>query len=365
MIEFGEKIKRLREEKGMTQQTMAECLYVTRQAVSRWECGARYPDLLTAKKIADVLETTVDELLSGEELKRDVEKEPILTTSVSNFIQTALYAFGAVSYLIAVINLLYAGISEKSFVYWENGSRFAYNIIFFFSYCMIFIAMALGVWYSVRNELSSKRTGIIMSAEFLKNCMLLFGAYLILPENNVKQPLGWYLLFGNIAVIVIINKFFACKRHISPIPIYVIVGVLLLMEMWKFCQMLISPISLGAYGDALRFTVLIISALEQAAVFGLLICQAYVLHKKRQHLKQNHGKMQDLLYSSKNSPDMTAARMLDCGIAPLLSLCMPSHLCISGLNPETLLQCEISEENQVRAKRSIWFYPIFQRKNQA
>lgn len=109
-----------------------------------------------------------NEKRTGEELKRDVEKEPILTTSVSNFIQTALYAFGAVSYLIAVINLLYAGISEKSFVYWENGSRFAYNIIFFFSYCMIFIAMALGVWYSVRNELSSKRTGIIMSAEFLK-----------------------------------------------------------------------------------------------------------------------------------------------------------------------------------------------------
>ena len=39
MVEFGEKIKQLREEQGMTQQTMAEQLYVTRQAVSRWECG--------------------------------------------------------------------------------------------------------------------------------------------------------------------------------------------------------------------------------------------------------------------------------------------------------------------------------------
>ena len=39
MVEFGEKVKRTREEKGMTQQTLANHLYVTRQTVSRWECG--------------------------------------------------------------------------------------------------------------------------------------------------------------------------------------------------------------------------------------------------------------------------------------------------------------------------------------
>jgi transcriptional regulator with XRE-family HTH domain len=38
-MEFGEKMKQIREEKGMTQQAVADKLYVTRQAVSRWECG--------------------------------------------------------------------------------------------------------------------------------------------------------------------------------------------------------------------------------------------------------------------------------------------------------------------------------------
>ena len=52
-------------------------LYVTRQAVSRWECGARYPDLLTAKKLSDVLEVSLDELLSGEEMKKCVEKSSL------------------------------------------------------------------------------------------------------------------------------------------------------------------------------------------------------------------------------------------------------------------------------------------------
>lgn len=39
MMKFGEKVKQLREEKGLTQQTLAERLYVTRQAVSKWERG--------------------------------------------------------------------------------------------------------------------------------------------------------------------------------------------------------------------------------------------------------------------------------------------------------------------------------------
>lgn len=55
MVEFGEQLRRAREEKGMTQQSLAEQLYVTRQAVSRWECGDRYPDLLTTKKISQIL----------------------------------------------------------------------------------------------------------------------------------------------------------------------------------------------------------------------------------------------------------------------------------------------------------------------
>ena len=45
MAEFGEQLRKAREEKGMTQQSLAEKVYVTRQTVSRWEGGERYPDL--------------------------------------------------------------------------------------------------------------------------------------------------------------------------------------------------------------------------------------------------------------------------------------------------------------------------------
>ena len=51
-IEFGEKLKRKREEKGMTQQTLADKLYVTRQAVSRWENGETTPNTETLKLLS-------------------------------------------------------------------------------------------------------------------------------------------------------------------------------------------------------------------------------------------------------------------------------------------------------------------------
>jgi transcriptional regulator with XRE-family HTH domain len=63
MAEFGENLKRVREEKGLTQQTLADNLFVTRQAVSRWEGGSRYPDLMTAKKMAQFLEVSLEWVL--------------------------------------------------------------------------------------------------------------------------------------------------------------------------------------------------------------------------------------------------------------------------------------------------------------
>lgn len=65
MTEFYEQLRRARQAKGITQQSLADQLFVTRQAVSRWECGDRYPDLPTTKQISIILGISVDELLFG------------------------------------------------------------------------------------------------------------------------------------------------------------------------------------------------------------------------------------------------------------------------------------------------------------
>lgn len=65
---FGENIKEKREALGMTQQDLAERLFVSRQTVCRWENGSRCPDLIMSKKISLVLGIPMDDLVPSEDL---------------------------------------------------------------------------------------------------------------------------------------------------------------------------------------------------------------------------------------------------------------------------------------------------------
>ena len=67
-MEFHEKIQELRKQKGLTQEELAESLFVSRTAVSKWEQGRGYPNIESLKAIAKFFGVTIDELLSGDEL---------------------------------------------------------------------------------------------------------------------------------------------------------------------------------------------------------------------------------------------------------------------------------------------------------
>ena len=74
-MEFNQKLQELRKRKGLTQEELAESLYVSRTAVSKWESGRGYPNIDSLKAIAKFFSVTVDELLSGDELLNAVQEE--------------------------------------------------------------------------------------------------------------------------------------------------------------------------------------------------------------------------------------------------------------------------------------------------
>lgn len=167
MEEFGQKLREVRTAKGYTQQALAEKLYVTRQTVSRWESGNRYPDLETLKKISAELEVSVDELLSTEsELDEagtaaEEEKIPVVfekskERNIKNRVMTVLY-------MIVIIGLtIYLLGSFK-----ENG---IFNSIFLTKYVEIlgelglFILGLIAFWKEKDNP---EKSGIVVAGYFV------------------------------------------------------------------------------------------------------------------------------------------------------------------------------------------------------
>ena len=69
MVDFGEKVKKLRHEKDLTQQQLAELLGVAVSAISSYESGSRYPSYEVLISLARIFHVSTDYLLGLEKLK--------------------------------------------------------------------------------------------------------------------------------------------------------------------------------------------------------------------------------------------------------------------------------------------------------
>ena len=80
---FNEKLQLLRKDNNMTQEELAEKLYVSRTAVSKWESGKGYPNIDSLKNISRLFSVSIDELISDDKRiimpksrnKTDIEKK--------------------------------------------------------------------------------------------------------------------------------------------------------------------------------------------------------------------------------------------------------------------------------------------------
>ena len=73
-MEFHEKLLYLRRQKGITQEDLAEALYVSRTAVSKWESGRGLPNIESLKAISKFFSVSLDDLLSGDTLMAIAEE---------------------------------------------------------------------------------------------------------------------------------------------------------------------------------------------------------------------------------------------------------------------------------------------------
>ena len=74
-MEVSEKLQELRKSRSMTQEELAEALFVSRTAISKWESGRGYPSIDSLKEISRYFSVTIDDLICSDEMITVAENE--------------------------------------------------------------------------------------------------------------------------------------------------------------------------------------------------------------------------------------------------------------------------------------------------
>ena len=169
-MEFHEKLQELRKNRGLTQEELAEVLYVSRTAISKWESGRGYPSIDSLKEISNYFSVSIDDLLSGEKLLSIAEKE-----NKSNIRTICDLLFGMVdvcSFMLIMLPLYPNTVDE--FVYSVNLLAYtettSFNLVI---YWVLFVSLIMvGVVKILLTKLGIKKnhkmvTGISMLLNIL------------------------------------------------------------------------------------------------------------------------------------------------------------------------------------------------------
>ena len=170
--EFGEYLSQQRKKKGYTQKQLAELLFVTDKAISRWECGLGFPDIRMLQPISQALGVSMLELLNAQPLE-----EPAADATAAN---------GAVQ---TVLSISQKEILSVRFKVWRN-------ILVFFLFAMIMLNLHYGLvfgWIVFRDTVSFEQPYVILYYArrwIAAAALIFFGLSCYFPKKRFLIPLS-------------------------------------------------------------------------------------------------------------------------------------------------------------------------------
>lgn len=187
-MELNEKLQQLRKEKGWTQEQLAERLFVSRTAVSKWESGKGYPNIDSLKNISKLYNVSIDVLLSGEELLSLAQSE-----NRTNIGKVTSLAFGSLDLLSPLFLLLpLYGQPEGEHVRMVNLLSFtqapAFMIKFYF--LLLFFILVFGIFELIAHFWENDKW-----FRFSRAATLFLQAVAVVGFISTQQPYAASLMF--------------------------------------------------------------------------------------------------------------------------------------------------------------------------
>ena len=196
-MELGEKLQELRKSRGLTQEELANALYVSRTAVSKWESGRGYPSIDSLKEISSYFSVTIDDLLSGEKLISIAQKE-----NKSNIRHICNMLFGTtdlLSFLLIVLPLYPKTVGD--YVYSVNLWRYTETAMYNRSiYWMLYlILMISGVWKLLQTQLNMER-----GQKMLTSCSIMMSVAAVLYLVLAREAYAATIAFLQVTIKVLL-----------------------------------------------------------------------------------------------------------------------------------------------------------------
>ena len=153
-MKFGEKLKKLRKDNNLTQDELAEKLFVTRTAISKWETDKGYPGIDSLKQISTLFGISIDELISDSDIenKRVLEEKyarRVYFCALALFVLTVLFALLAyflknqyynIGSCIAIIGFVFCALFSKP--KYKRKALMKNKVSFILSRILIFVIVA-------------------------------------------------------------------------------------------------------------------------------------------------------------------------------------------------------------------------------
>lgn len=178
MNAVGSHIRKLRKQRGLSQEALAEKLNVTRQAVSQWERGNTQPDIDMLKSIAEVMGVDIHEVIYGAKQKTT----PYQTPKQRKRHRTLFIVFGSIALVVGVISLILKN-SWSIWVEWPKWYTYIYYPYWLSAKPIFYISISLGALYGCSLfwdiRIRSRMVRIILLASTAAVMLVYLGVFVI------------------------------------------------------------------------------------------------------------------------------------------------------------------------------------------
>ena len=199
-MDFGEKLKALRTERGLTQEQLAARLYVSRTAVSKWETGGGSPNLDSLQVVARLFDVSVDDLLSADDLIVLARDERRSTARSSGML-----SFGLLDVLAVVFAFIpLYGVDDGSFVRMANLADYGASVDFGASFAVM-AAAVVSLMFVGAVEIVLAAAGSRRAARIVALVGFAVQALAVVLFASTMQPYATTLMFALLLAKVVVG----------------------------------------------------------------------------------------------------------------------------------------------------------------